>query len=136
MGRKEGSGSKSRLGMGFVLKPWSRNEFTVSQPELKHVGQCDTPPFPEYQWNRQAFSRLYDAWMVFLSLICFFVFFTYLAAAPRLSVWQLAVTRLLAVATFLKILLTAVLQGNSSANDDAWQSKLFMVIPTAMSPLY
>jgi hypothetical protein len=62
----------------------------------------------------------YDAWRDFsFSLICFFVLFTCLADAPRLYVWQLAGTSLLAVATFLNILLTAVLQGNSSANDDA-----------------
>jgi len=58
---------------------------------------------------------------IFLSLTCFFARFTCLADAPRLSVWQLAVTGLLSVATFLflDVLLTAVLQGNSAANDDA-----------------
>jgi len=61
----------------------------------------------------------YDGWKDFLFLIRFFALFTCLPDAPRLSVWQLAGTSLLAVATFLNILLTAVLQGNSSANDDA-----------------
>jgi len=48
---------------------------------------------------------------IFFSLFVSFLFFTCLADAPRLSVWQLAVTGLLSVATFLNILLTAVLQG-------------------------
>jgi hypothetical protein len=56
---------------------------------------------------------------IFIFLICFFALFTCLADAPRLYVWQLALTGLLSVATFLNILLTAVLQGNSTANDDA-----------------